>query len=118
MSHIDREHAANEQHGEQNDGEQKGAASITLLSANAARSDALTTALCLMGPAGAIEYINTHLREQSVAFVLYRADTDVYEVVTNVPQEELTLLDAAYTLASEVDSEGRIVYTGTMFDLQ
>ena len=100
------------------DGVQQGVCTATILSGSAAEDDALTTALCAMGPARAIDYINEHLRDQSAALVLYRADRDSYEVVTNIPADDLTLRDGAYLPASETDAEGRIVYTGTMFDLK
>ena len=68
-----------------------------------------------MGPELAIEYVNKNLREHSVALVLYRADQDFYEVVTNIKDSDLLIQDAAYRLASRVDEQGNIVYTGTLF---
>ena len=97
------------------DGVQQGIASVTLLSGNAAMDDAYSTALCLMGPARAMEYANTHLADQAVVMVLYRADQDVYEVVTNVSPEALILRDPNYVLASEVMADGAMGYTGTLF---
>lgn len=94
------------------DGVQGGVSTVTLLSGRAVEDDALTTALCLMGPQGAIDYVNENLREHSIAMVLYRADKDFYEVVTNVP--DLHLLDAAYRPASEIDKDGNLIYTGEL----
>lgn len=96
-------------------GVQQGICTVTLLGASAAEDDALTTALCLMGPELAIEYVNKNLREHSVALVLYRADQDFYEVITNIKDSDLLIQDAAYRLASRVDEQGNIVYTGTLF---
>ena len=97
------------------DGVQCGISTVTLLSGSAVEDDALTTALCLMGPEQALAYINENLHDHSVLMVLYRADADVYEVVTNIPAERLNIFDSAYRMASEVDEKGHIVYTGTLF---
>lgn len=97
------------------DGVQHGVSTVTLLSGSAVEDDALTTALCLMGRDRAIGFVNEKLRGHSIIMVLYRADADVYEVVTNIPQEALTILDAAYRIASETDGDGRIRYTGTLY---
>ncbi|MBQ2991418.1 MAG: FAD:protein FMN transferase [Clostridia bacterium] len=96
-------------------GVQGGVSTVTLLSGSAVEDDALTTALCLMGPQGAIDYINKNLREHSVALVLYRADQNTYEVVTNIGENGLEILDPAYRLASRLDESGNIVYTGELF---
>lgn len=97
------------------DGVQGGISTVTLLSGSAVEDDALTTALCLMGVHDAIAYVNENLRDHSVAMVLYRADKDFYEVVTNIPESGLQIFDGAYRLASRMDEQGRIVYTGTLF---
>ena len=96
------------------EGVQQGVSTVTLLSGSAVEDDALTTALCLMGKDRAIDYVNKNLREHSVAFVLYRADADFYEVVTNIPESELNILDEAYRIASTVNEAGNIVYTGEL----
>lgn len=96
-------------------GVQGGVSTVTLLSGSAAEDDALTTALCLMGPAQAIDFINKNLRGHSVALVLYRADTDVYEVVTNIPESDFEIVESAFQRTSAVDESGNIVYTGTLF---
>lgn len=98
------------------EGVQSGISTVTLLSGSAVEDDALTTALCLMGVRGAIDYINKNLRERSVVMVLYRADREFYEVVTNIPEEELDILDTAYQLASSVDPQGNIVYEGVLLE--
>jgi len=96
-------------------GVQGGVSTVTLLSGSAMEDDALTTALCLMGPSGAVEYINKNLRGHSVALVLYRADSDVYEVVTNIPENALEIVEDAFVRASAMDEAGNIVYTGSLF---
>ncbi len=96
-------------------GVQQGVSTVTLLSGSAAADDALTTALCLMGPQGAIDFVNKKLRGHSVALVLYRADLDVYEVATNIPADRFEIVEGAFRVASEVDEGGDIVYTGVLF---
>ena len=97
-------------------GVQGGVSTVTLLSGSAVEDDALTTALCLMGPEGAIDYINKNLRGHSVALVLYRADSDCYEVVTNIPESHLEIVDSRFVRASQMDAAGNIVYTGSLFN--
>lgn len=94
---------------------QRGVSTVTLFSGNATEDDALTTALCLMGPRKAIDYINENLSGHEVVMMLYSADSSRYEVVTNLPQERLILEDDAYVLASSVDENGLIRYEGVLF---
>ncbi len=91
---------------------QQGVCTVTLMSESAAEDDALTTALCLMGLDAALEYLNE--AAQDIVLVYYRSDSDRYEVVTNLPEERITLLDAAYVLCSERDETGRVRYTGEL----
>jgi len=95
-------------------GVQGGVSTVTLLSGSAVEDDALTTALCLMGPARAIDYINKNLRGHGVALVLYRADSELYEVVTNIPESHLEIVDSRFLRVSTVDESGCIVYTGSL----
>lgn len=94
---------------------QRGIACATLLSPGAARSDALTTALCVMGPENAIAYINQHLREYPVVMALYEAGQPFCEVVTNMTQDGCIIEDTAYLPASQISGDGSIIYTGTLF---
>jgi len=96
-------------------GVQKGAASITLLSSSAARSDAITTALCLMSPQEAADFAGEHLIGDSVIISLYASDSDTLEVVHNLGADAISLSDPAYQIASEIDAEGNIIYTGSFF---
>lgn len=95
-------------------GTQSGVCTVTLLSSSAAEDDAYTTALCLMGLEDAIAYINSSAKEQEVVLVYYRADSEHYEVITNLPDERITLLDDAYVMSSRIDASGAVVYTGTL----
>ncbi|MEG2134705.1 MAG: FAD:protein FMN transferase [Clostridia bacterium] len=97
------------------DGVQQGICTATLLSGSAAEDDAYTTALCLMGPERALDFLNEDLRDRDVVMVLYRTDRANYEVVTNLPKERLEICDAAYACASEVAEDGVIHYIGTLF---
>jgi len=94
---------------------QKGAASITLLSSSAARSDAITTALCLMSPQEAADFAGTHLSGDSVIITLYASASDTLEVMHNLDADSITLSDPAYLAASEMDAEGSMLYTGSFF---
>jgi len=96
-------------------GVQGGVSTVTLLSGSAVEDDALTTALCLMGPEKAVEFINKSLSGHSAALVLYRADSDSYEVVTNIPESDLEIVDSRFRRASTVDAKGNIVYTGSLY---
>ena len=97
------------------DGVQRGVCTVTLLSGSAAEDDAYTTALCLMGPQGALDFLNAKLPERDWLMVLYRADKSSYQVLTNLDDSRLTILDEAYVLSSRVDGQGRAVYTGDWF---
>ena len=98
------------------DGVQQGICTVTLLSGSATEDEGYTTALCLMSPEQAIAYANTHLTDRDLAMVFYRADQPFYEVVTNLPADRLTILDPAYRLASELDLDGSIRYTGSLIE--
>lgn len=95
---------------------QRGVSTVTLFSGNATEDDALTTALCLMGPRKAVDYINQNLSGHEVVMMFYSADASCYEVVTNLPQERLLLEDDAFVIASLVDESGRLCYDGVLFD--
>ena len=94
-------------------GVQRGAATVTLLSESAAFGDAMSTALCLMPPDNAAAYISEHLRNDLCTVVYYRSDADTLEVMTSAPT--LALEDSAYLLSSQLDSSGALHYTGSFF---
>lgn len=90
---------------------QAGAASVSLLADSAALGDALTTALCLMGPREALAFLIG--REEKMVMAAYQSDADHLEVITNMAPEEMTILDAGYILASEREPQGICRYTGS-----
>lgn len=94
-------------------GIQKGAASITLLSSSAARSDAVTTALCLMQPQDAAAFAQTHLSGDDLIITLYASDSETLEVMHNMEEGDVTLCDPAYLPACKMD--GSLRYTGSFF---
>ncbi|MHB1314445.1 MAG: FAD:protein FMN transferase [Christensenellales bacterium] len=91
---------------------QRGIATVTVIGGYAAYNDALSTALCVMEPAAAIDYINKELKNYKAILVLYHAGYDTYEVVTNMKQNEYYINDAAYVLSSSIDGNGNILYSG------
>ncbi len=86
------------------DGVQSGAASVTLLCGSAALGDALSTALCLMGPRDALAFLEG--REEKMVMAVYRTGADHLEVVTNLPPEDIKILDGAYILSIGPDAGG------------
>lgn len=95
---------------------QEGIACVTLLSPSAARNDALSTALCIMGPEEAMAYVATRLDGVAAVMVFYRTGESYQEVYTNLTDEAYVLEDAAYRLACAPQGDGEIVYTGTLFE--
>ncbi len=95
-------------------GRQKGIATATVLGEDSAYTDCISTALCLMEPDKAIEYINTHLAGCAVTMVFYDNREEFCEIVTNLQPDQYTLEDEAYRPAC-AEENGRIRYTGTLF---
>ncbi len=96
------------------DGPQKGIATVTIIGENATMCDALSTAICLMDINEALKYVNNQKSNYKVIMVLYNSDYDYYEVLTNLDSDEYIIHDDAYRLASIIDDEGNINYTGTL----
>ena len=96
-------------------GIQKGAASITLLSASAARSDAITTALCLMSPHESLRFAHAHLPDDEMIISLYSSQSDTLEVIHTLDAERFTLSDPAYQSVCARSENGELVYTGSFF---
>ena len=92
------------------EGAQTGAASVTLLSESAALGDALTTALCLMGPGEALSFLSG--REEKMVMAVCSAGREEIEVVTNLGWDQLSILDEAYVPASTRGKDGEFRYTG------
>ena len=99
------------------DGVQSGICSMTVLGDNAALCDALSTALCVMGPEDAIEFMNRpRMAEYRYLMILYSSRSDTCEIVTNLPDRQYALMDAErFRVACAVDGEGRVKYTGSLF---
>lgn len=96
-------------------GIQKGAINVTLLADGAARSDALTTALCMMTPAQAVQFLQEKVPQADAILVYSHAQQNTFEVVTTLPPDCITLEDDAYRPASILDKQGIPTYTGTFF---
>lgn len=92
-------------------GIQAGAASVTLLGESAALGDALSTALCLMGPRETLAFLEN--REEKMVMAVYRTGEDDPEVAANMDMDEMELTDEGYVPAFERDAAGRFRYTGT-----
>jgi len=87
---------------------------VTLLGPSAAHSDAMTTALCLMPPQEAVQFIHDKLPDDKIVISLYHAQHDTLEVITTLEESRITIDDPAYVRASE-QPNGRLIYTGTFF---
>ena len=89
---------------------QCGAATVTLTGDSAALNDALSTALCLMGPEKALSFLKE--REEKMIMAVYRDDEETLEVVSNLPEDEVEILDPQYVWACREETDG-MVYTGS-----
>ena len=100
------------------EGVQSGLCSVTVLGESAACCDALSTALMVMGPQAAVNFMNRpDMAGISYVMIGYRDGAGYCERITNLKQEEYELLDPErFLLCSDTDSTGRVVYTGTFFD--
>ncbi len=96
-------------------GRQRGIATATVIGENAAYTDCLSTALCLMAPREALAFINERLGGYRVALVFYDTADERCEIVTNLPEGSFTIDDESYLPASRVDEQGQIRYTGRIF---
>ena len=97
-------------------GVQSGVCSATVLGEDAAVCDALSTALCVMGPERAVMFMNgSEYRDYSYLLILYSDDLPYCEIVTDLPGERYVVLDPAhFLLASETDPDGAVLYTGVL----
>lgn len=95
---------------------QRGIASVTLLGPSAAYNDALSTALCVMGPVAAMDYVSEGFGDLSAAMVFYETGVENLEVFTNLPKSAFRLEDDAYLRASAPGEQGEIRYTGSLFN--
>ena len=83
-----------------------GIAGCTVVGGTAARDDALTTALMVMGEQRAVQYINEHLKDYDIVMIVRGDDGPCERVITNVENLEY---NPSYTLANTIDGEGKIV---------
>ncbi|MFR6102023.1 MAG: FAD:protein FMN transferase [Christensenellales bacterium] len=94
---------------------QRGIASVTLLGPSAAYNDALSTALCVMAPMAAMEYVNGTLKDQYAVIVFFETGSPNLEVFTNLPDSAFVLEDDAYLRVSAIGERGKAIYTGSLF---
>lgn len=83
-----------------------GIAACTVIGGTAARDDALTTALLVMGEQKAVEFINANLKSYMVSMIVRGSDGSCEHIVTNIRGLEY---NPAYTLANTIDGAGNIV---------
>ncbi len=83
-----------------------GISSVTVLGGTAAEADALTTALCAMELATAVDFINTKLKNKFVCLTYQTEQSGA--IVSNAPAR-VKITDTAYTLGNGLDGEGNIV---------
>ncbi|KPU43334.1 thiamine biosynthesis lipoprotein ApbE precursor [Oxobacter pfennigii] len=96
------------------EGAQKGIATVTVFGENATMCDAVSTAICVMDINKALEYVNNNKLNYKVIIVLYNSDYNYYEVLTNLDSDEYIIYDDAYRIASTIDDDGNINYSGTL----
>ena len=98
------------------EGPQKGITTVTVFGESAAMCDAISTAICLMDLNEALDYVNSDKFGDKIIIVLYHSDFDYYEVLTNLDDDEYIIHDDAYRVASIVDENGILTYTGNLRD--
>lgn len=82
-----------------------GIAICTVAGGTAARDDALTTALLVMGESKAVEFINANLKDYQVVMLVRNSSGKCERIITNVPD----FSNSKYTVVSTIDSDGNIV---------
>ncbi|MDE7265654.1 MAG: FAD:protein FMN transferase, partial [Clostridia bacterium] len=75
---------------------QTGVMTATVIGGSAAENDAFTTAIMAMGKDRAIEFIKNSLSDRRVIFTYDCGEG--YEIYTNIPAVEITVLDDSFTL--------------------
>lgn len=75
---------------------QSGLAAVTLLGESAAKNDAMTTALMLMGPERAAAYVRERLAGEQAVCAAFEAGSAVLKVWSNVDEAGLHIEDPAY----------------------
>ena len=94
-------------------GLQSGIAAVTVLGENGAFAEGFSTGLLVKTLSEAIAFIN-RLEGYKVVLVYYKTGHEYFEIITNIPAELMTILDPAYVLASRMDAQGNVIYTGNL----
>ena len=95
-------------------GAQSGFAAATVLGGSGAFAEGLSTGLLMKTLSEAVSFIN-RLENHKVVLVYYKAGIDFFEIITNIPDELITILDPAYVMGSRLDAYGNIEYIGTLY---
>ena len=83
-----------------------GIAGCTVIGGTAARDDALTTALTVMGEEKAVQFINEYLKDYMVTMIVRGSSGACEHIITNVRGLEY---NTAYMLANTIDGNGNII---------
>lgn len=92
------------------DGRQSGLCTVTLVGPDAARADALATAMCLMGREGAVNFYNDELAPDGWDFLAVEYDNarpGYLGLITSLLGDDLCLLDNL-EVVSLVDAAGKV----------
>lgn len=81
---------------------QTGIMTATVIGGTAAEGDALTTAILAMGKERAVEFINESLSAKDLKVVFTYDGADGYEIITNMPEDEYSVLSEKYTVTSRL----------------
>ncbi len=81
------------------DGIQSGAATVTVIGKEAAALDALSTALCVMGPDEASHFMTC--RSECMIMAVWHSDSEDLHVLTHLPPDGFELLDSHYRFAEQ-----------------
>ena len=96
------------------DGVQSGIIAVTVLGENGAFVEGLSTGLLLKTLTEAIDFIN-RLENHKVVLVYYKTGHEYFEIITNIPDELISILDPAYVMGSRLDAYGNVEYSGTLY---
>ena len=86
---------------------QTGIMTATVLGPNAALNDAYTTAIMAMGKEKAVEFINSKLSDHRVVFTYDNGGK--YEIISNIPADELEILAEDFSLVNTVVDGKRVL---------
>lgn len=83
-----------------------GIMTASVIGGGAAEGDAFTTAIMAMGTERAVAFVNKYLSDRKV--VITYDNGGKYEIITNVPSDQLNILDQRYEVVSSL-SDGKII---------